>query len=90
MSGDTHFQFSRRPNDFQKSTGFLFYELDIARDAGTQWSQRKDLAAAVPQFYENNLVLATVVVPLPEYGVIMFMGHSKVWIYKHSGTARGK
>lgn len=77
-----------RPNDFdyKKTTGYLFYELDVARKSGSQWSRRKDLEAAVPQFYSHspNHVFATVVVPLPEYGVNMFMGPANAWIYKHA------
>src|SRR5262249_6762997 len=76
-----------RPNDFdyKKTTGFWFYELDLTQKAGSQWSERKDLEAAIPQFNSRspNHVFATVVVPLPEYGVNMFMGPEMVWIYKH-------
>jgi hypothetical protein len=77
-----------RPNDFdyKKTTGFWFYELDLSRKPGSQWMRRKDLEAAVPQFYSRspNHVFATVVVPLPEYGVNLFMGPANVWIYKHA------
>jgi hypothetical protein len=81
-----------RPNDFdyKKTTGFWFYELDITQKPGQQWSRRKDLEAAVPQFNarSRNHVFATVVVPLPEYGVNMFMGPENVWIYKHGAEPK--
>jgi hypothetical protein len=77
-----------RPNDFdyKKTTGFWFYELDVSRRPGSQWVRRKDLEAAVPQFNPRspNHVFATVVVPLPEYGVNLFMGPANTWIYKHA------
>src|SRR5262245_22134217 len=58
-----------RPNyfEYKKTTGYWFYELDVTRKPGSQWSQRKDLEAAVPQFNprSRNHVFCTVVVPLP-------------------------
>ena len=76
-----------RPNDFdyKKTTGFWFYELDVTKKAGEQWTRRKDLEEAVPQFNARaqNHVFCTVVVPLPEYGVNLFMGPANTWIYKH-------
>jgi hypothetical protein len=76
-----------RPNDFdyKKTTGYWFYELDITKKPGSQWTQRKDLEADVPQFNarSRNHVFNTVVVPLPEFGVNMYMGPANVWIYKH-------
>jgi hypothetical protein len=77
-----------RPNDadYKKTTSYWFYELDVTQKPGKQWARRKDLEAAVPEFYARspNHVFATVVVPLPEYGVNMFMGPANVWIYKHA------
>jgi hypothetical protein len=75
-----------RPTDYQKSTGYLFFELDITKALGSQWTERKDLEAAVPQLNVSvkNMVLFSVVVPLPEYGVVMCMSANKVWLYKHS------
>jgi len=83
-----------RPTDFdyKKTTGYWFYELDITQKPGGQWSRRKDLEAGIPQFYSRspNHVFATVVVPLSEYGVNLFMGPANVWLYKHSAGSSGK
>jgi hypothetical protein len=40
----------------------------------------------VPEFYSHapNHVFATVVVPLPEYGVNLFMSPAAVRVYKHA------
>ncbi len=77
-----------RPNDFdyKKTTGYWFYELDVSKKPGSQWTRRKDLEAAIPQFNARSRkhVFNTVVVPLPEYGINMYMGPSNVWIYKHA------
>jgi hypothetical protein len=80
-----HLLISPNDFDFKKTNGFWFYELDITRKTGSQWSRRQDLEAAVPQFNSRspNHVFATVVVPLPEYRVNLFMGPANVWIYKH-------
>src|SRR5262249_5512497 len=83
-----------RPNDFdfKKTTGYWFFELDVTRKAGSQWSRREDLEAGGPEFYSRapNHVFATVVVPLPEYGVNMFMAPANVWIYKHAAKPANK
>jgi hypothetical protein len=82
-----------RPTDFdyKTTTGFWFYELDLTRKPGGQWSRRQDLEASVPQFYARspNHVFATVVVPLPEYGVNMFMAPGNVWLYRHFDAPAG-
>jgi hypothetical protein len=76
-----------RPNDFdyKKTTGYWFYELDVKAKPGSQWTRRQDLEAAVPQFNPRspNHVFNTVVVPLSEFGVNLYMGTANVWIYKH-------
>jgi len=51
------------------------------------------LEAAVPEFnsHSPHHVFATVVVPLPEYGVNLFMAPATTWIYKHADKhASGK
>lgn len=82
-----------RPNDFnfKKTTGYFFYELDVGQKAGNQWTERKDLEEAVPHFNARspNHVFNTVVVPLPEYGVNMYMGPANVWLYKHDARRPG-
>lgn len=79
-----------RPNDFEykKTTGYWFYELDVTLKPGEQWTRRKDLEGGVPQFNPRspNHVFCTVVVPLPDYGVNLFMGPANVWVYRHDAV----
>jgi hypothetical protein len=81
-----------RPNDFErkKAIGYWFYELDVTQKSGKQWTRRKDLEESIPQFHPRsaNDVFCTVVVPLPEYGVNMYMGPEKVWLDKHDAKAK--
>jgi len=73
-------------NGEETATRYAFYELDITAKPGSQWKKRKDLEPAVPQFCPSAPFRCTssVVVPLPEYGVNLFMGLKTTWIYKHS------
>ena len=76
-----------RPN--ADKTAYLMYEHDPGAAPGTQWTRRQDLESGIPQFHTAqfpNVVTSTLVVPLPEYGVTLFMGYNKVWIYKHLAT----
>lgn len=63
-----------------------FYELDLTRLPGSQWLRRPELEAGIPQFHAQspNQVVYTVCVPIPDPGVILFMGNTKTWILKYA------
>lgn len=66
----------------------FFYELDMTRPTGLQWLRRPELEAGIPQFHTQspNQVVYTVCVPIPNPGVILFMGNTKTWILKYAAT----
>ena len=70
------------------ATAYELWELDPKRSPGSQWTYRSDLSTNIPQFftfpYSTNY---TVAVPIPEYGVIMYLDYNKVWLYKHSASS---
>ena len=71
-------------------SGYLFYEFNTQAAAGAQWTRRQDLEAGVPQLHHSsypNSTVATLATTLPDYGVTVFQGYNKVWLYKHLTTA---
>jgi hypothetical protein len=68
--------------------GYLFYELDVTASHGSQWFERTDLEAAIPQLGgTSNTTDPCVVTTLWDYGVALFMTGTQILLYKHTDKA---
>lgn len=84
--------FSITPLDVGSGTSFVAWEMDPTCTTSTAacWMQRTDIAANVPDDLctpgNPKSVFDCVTVPLLDQGVILFLGATKISIYKHTAN----